>query len=77
MQIPLHLTFEDRSPASNRRRADHVQEMMRLNPKGFRAIPTLSISVSLVEKYLIAAGDMLAPTYCPPDRAHRRKHRPN
>lgn len=67
----------DQSPAAHRERAMHAQRMMQLrsNGDGFRRIPEHSNQVSLVERHLIAAGDMSPPPSVPDDRSYRRARR--
>lgn len=44
--------------------------------KGFRSIPEHSNQLSIVEKYLVKAGDMTVLPSVPTDRMYRRKRRP-
>lgn len=67
----------DQSHAAHRERAMHAQQMMQPWPNGdgFRRIPEHSNQVSLVERHLIAAGDMSPPPRVPDDRSYRRARR--
>lgn len=67
----------DQSPAAHRERAIYAQRMMQLRPNGngFRHIPEHSNQVSLVERHLIAAGDMSPPPRAPDDRSYHRARR--
>jgi hypothetical protein len=78
MKSPLHLSQTNRSPKACRLRADHAMAMMALQPKGngFRQIPEHSDQHSLVERYLIEAGDMKPMPRVPPDRRYRQVRRP-
>lgn len=77
MQLNLNIDPRDRSPEACRERAMHAQRMLELRPdgNGFRRVPEHSNQVSIVERHLIEAGDMKAPTGVPGDRNYRSKRR--
>lgn len=77
MHLPAHISPNDRSPKALRNRAMHAQAMIELSPKGngFRRIPEKSNQTSIVESYLIAAGDMEPLPVVPSDRRYRQVRR--
>ena len=77
MKLNANIDPRDRSPEACRERAMHAQRMMELSPNGngFRRVPEQSNQVSIVERHLIEAGDMIAPDRVPSDRNYRRKRR--
>lgn len=77
MHLPAHINPNDRSPEAMRNRAMHAQAMLQLSPNGngFRRIPEKSNQTSIVEGYLIAAGDMEPLPVVPSDRRYRQVRR--
>lgn len=77
MHLNANIDPRDRSPEACRERAMHAQRMLELSPNGngFRRVPEHSNQVSIVERHLIEAGDMTAPTGVPNDRNYRSKRR--
>lgn len=77
MQLNANIDPRDRSPEACRERAMHAQRMLELRPNGngFRRVPEHSNQVSIVERHLIEAGDMKAPTGVPDDRNYRSSRR--
>lgn len=65
------------SPSVLRERADFAQRMMacRADGGGFRRVPEHSNQTSIVERYLIAAGDMTPPPVVGNDRRYRSVRR--
>lgn len=72
-----HFNPKPISPDVLRDRASHAQHMMecRGDGGGFRKVPEHSNQTSIVERYLIAAGDMTAPPKVPNDRRYRSVRR--
>ena len=77
MKLNANIDPRDRSKEAMRARGMHAQAMMELRPNGdgFRRIPEKSNQVSIVERYLIAAGDMTPPERVPNDRRYRSVRR--
>ena len=78
MKSPLHLSPLDHSATAYRLRAEHAMAMMAMRPNGdgFWRIPEHSDQHSLVERYLIKAGDIKPMPKVPPDRRYRQVRRP-
>ncbi len=72
-----HFNSKPISPDVLRDRALHAQRMMecRADGGGFRRIPEHSNQTSIVERYLIAAGDMKPLSVVPNDRRYRSVRR--
>lgn len=77
MHLPAHIHPSDHSQEAYRNRAMHAQAMLQLSPNGngFRRIPEKSNQLSIVEGYLVAAGDMEPLPPVPNDRRYRQVRR--
>lgn len=71
------MSHQNPTPSMLRELAEFAQRMMECRPDGggFRRIPEHSNQTSIVERYLIAAGDMSPPPVVPNDRRYRSVRR--